>query len=229
MTNLTPHSAVHASPLARAGWSAVLAAACALAFAASPARAQQAPPSSPPPPPPPAKVDAPLVLVPPSAPPPPAPSAARGPSAQRALTVAAIRAPASGSALPPDSVRPRAPAARLAPTADAVALCSDGAFIVAPGDSTGCASHRGVRVMLQRRAEPPPKASAANTASAANVRALAAQRSVQLAPPADATMQCKDGTYLTGPPAAGRCAARGGVAALFPVAAKPVPVAPRRP
>lgn len=43
------------------------------------------------------------------------------------------------------------------------------------------------------------------------------------APPADATMRCKDGTFLTGPPAAERCRDRGGVAAIFPAPPSAVP------
>ena len=227
MTNFSPHPVVHPSQLARASWCTALAAACSLALIASPAHAQQTPPPSPPPPPP-ARMIAPLVLVPPSSSPPPAPSGAPALAAQRAATLTAIRATASASALPPDSIRFMAPAARIAPPADAVALCSDGTFIVAPGDSTGCASHRGVRVMLPPRAEPPLKASTASAAAAANVQALAAQHAERLAPPSNATMQCKDGTFLYGKPSDDRCAGNGGVAAIFSHPT-PAPARPARP
>ena len=228
MTNFTPHPVVHPSPHARASWCATLAVVCYLALVASPAHAQQTPPPSPPPPPP-ARTIAPLVLVPPSSPPPPAPSGALAPTAQRAAaTLTAIRATAAASALPPDSIRIVAPTAPLAPPANAVALCSDGTFVVAPSDSTGCASHRGVRVMLPRLAEPPLKASAASAATAANVQALAAPQAVRLAPPSNATMQCKDGTFLFGTPSADRCAGSGGVAAIFSGPRQPPP-RPTRP
>jgi hypothetical protein len=44
-------------------------------------------------------------------------------------------------------------------------------------------------------------------------------------------MLCKDGTYLLGAPAAGRCDANGGLAGVLPSArpAPPPPSLPRRP
>ncbi|CAN5864153.1 hypothetical protein BH11GEM1_BH11GEM1_20500 [soil metagenome] len=53
--------------------------------------------------------------------------------------------------------------------------------------------------------------------------------SAAAAPPAGATMRCKDGTFLTGAPSEQRCDGNGGVSVTFPAAA-PTPQPPvRRP
>jgi len=183
----------------------------------------QAPPASPPPPLP-ATTASPVVLRPPTAPPPSTVAPSRAPAATQAATFAPVRAAAPASALPPDSVRPAAAASPAEPPANAVAQCTDGAFVVAPADAGACATHGGVLVLLPQRAEPRRP-----VAARVPVSAPAAARAAALAPDG-ATMRCKDGTYLTGAPSEGRCDAYGGVAALLaaPRTAPPPPL-PRRP
>jgi hypothetical protein len=136
--------------------------------------------------------------------------------------------PAPASALPPDSVRPAPAAAPAEPPANAVAQCRDGTFVVPPNDASTCASHRGVIVILPQRGTPrPPVAARVPVSAPAAARAAAPP---EAAVPAGATMRCKDGTYLTGAPAAGRCDAYGGVAAVLPAPrTAPPPPLPRLP
>lgn len=182
----------------------------------------QAPATAPPPPPPQTAAPAP-VLRPPTAPPPPA--AAPAGAANRTATAAPVLPPGPASALPPDSVRPAPAVAPAAPPANAVAQCRDGTFVVAPSDPSACAAHRGLLVRMPevRTPVPPPARAAAPVAAA---RAA----TPEVAPPAGATMRCKDGTYLTGAPAAGRCDSYGGLAVVLPPAREtPPPPLPRRP
>ena len=146
-------------------------------------------------------------------------------SAQAAAATPAAPVPHVAPSPPPTPPKVVVPASALPPSDSAVALCKNGSWIYNPGTAADCAQRGGLQVAMPKRA-----AAAPLTAAAATMRAsIIAPAKLVVAPPTDATMQCKDGTYLSGPPSAGRCAALGGVAALFPVAAKPVPVAPRRP
>jgi hypothetical protein len=45
--------------------------------------------------------------------------------------------------------------------------------------------------------------------------------------PANATMRCKDGTYLSGAPSTDRCSGNGGTAVTYPTQ-PPTPTAPAR-
>ena len=137
-----------------------------------------------------------------------------------------LRAPAPASAMPPDSVRPATSLPVSEPPANAVAQCTDGAFVLAPDNARACAAHRGLRVLLPGRITGPPPVAAA-TRAPVMTRAAAPANGVA---PAGATMRCKDGTYLSGATAASRCDSFGGVAALLvaPPAA-PAPPRPHRP
>jgi hypothetical protein len=182
--------------------------------------AAQAPSPSPPPPPP-APVTAPAVLRPPAAPPPPAAAPTPAPA------VAASRAPTETPVLPPerigrppDSARPSAPVRAAASPANAVALCADGSFMVPPRDAGACGSHGGLRLLMPPRAAAPPRPLARVAPSPAAIRAAVA---AEMPAPSGASMRCRDGTYLTGAPAQGRCDPYGGVAAIIPAPREPPP------
>lgn len=107
------------------------------------------------------------------------------------------------------------------PPDSAVALCMDNTFVKDPGTIADCGKHGGLRVAM-----PPhgnrvlaPKASPAFA-----VRPAAANQ----APPAGATLRCKDGTYLSGNTDAARCANNGGLAAILPAQSPSLPP-PKRP
>jgi hypothetical protein len=161
-------------------------------------------------------VAAPVHLVPPPAP---------------ALTAAPSRAPAPAPTVkrlgpPPDSVRPAAAPVVVVP-ANAVAQCGDGTFMVAPDTPGGCASHRGIRVVMPARAAPAPPGATRPVAAPMTLQAGA----LSSAPPAGATMRCKDGTFQGGAPSEAACATHGGLATAL-VAPRPAPVGPaqvRRP
>lgn len=162
---------------------------------------------------PPAQPAAPELREPARATPPPRPAAAAAPSSQPSVAAAPAAGPQpmAAPATLPDSVRPRAAAAPALP-ANAVAQCVDGTFIVAPRDASACGSHRGVLVRFPVHAPPPRPSAVAPMAALAVPRPSASPAN---APPG-ATMQCKDGTFLTGQPAAARCGANGGLAAILP-------------
>jgi hypothetical protein len=132
---------------------------------------------------------------------------------------AVVAAPAllRPSAAPPPTAPVAAQAANRTPTAAPVRPMQPGSAL--PPDSVRPAP---VAVSTPRPAPvaspPPAPVAAAPTA----VRAAVAPPS---APPAGASMHCKDGTYLTGTAAPGRCDANGGVAAVLP-AAKQTPPPP---
>jgi len=171
-------------------------------------------PASAPPPPKPAVVQAPPRVAPP-------PVASPPPAGRRAAPVTAVRQPAATTlrtapapvGLPLDSIRPKA-AVSSAPPANAVALCKDGTYIVAPADASACGNHRGLQVAMPQRAAPPPAVSHV-AAPAAAVRANPAATATT--PPAGATMRCKDGTWLNGTRAAGACAGHAGLAMTVPL------------
>jgi len=155
--------------------------------------------------------------------PPPATAAAARPGATPAATpvaTAPVR-PMARTGLPVDSARPRAAPAAAPPPANAVAQCVDGTFIVAPNSAAGCSSHRGVLVRFPVTAPPPrPGATATPVTSSATMRAAPVSPAQA---PAGSTMQCRDGTWLSGPASAGRCDGNGGVAAILPAPRTPPP------
>lgn len=131
-------------------------------------------------------------------------------------------------ALPAASPAPTAPAAAPAPVvppANAVALCNDQSFILAPAAPSACATRGGLKVTLPAyRAVPTPEA----VRPAPKGPTAATPALVSDTPPAGATMRCRDGSWLSGAPAPGRCDGNGGTAAILPVA-PPIPPAPRPP
>jgi hypothetical protein len=138
----------------------------------------------------------------------------------------ATKAPPPNAQPPvPPSTRPAAPPAPVVaapapvPPAGAVALCVDNTFVKDPGTVADCAKHGGLKVAM-----PPHQKTVVRKASPA--LAVSAAAAIQ-APPAGATMHCKDGTYLTGAPSKDRCANNGGVAAILP-STPPAPAAPAR-
>lgn len=120
--------------------------------------------------------------------------------------------------LPPASPAPAAPSAPSAqlvvpvPPANAVALCGDGSFVQAPAGPAACGTRGGLRLVLPTRPSGPPPRPVPELATPAVMAAPAAASQ----PPAGATMRCKDGTWLSGAPAAERCTDRGGVATVLP-------------
>lgn len=127
----------------------------------------------------------------------------------------AAQAPRLPTASPPPPAPVEAPRL-IAPPANAVAQCGDFTFVVAPETPSACAARGGVKVVLPgaRAAAVPPTAPAAPA-----VRATAPQPAATLrddAPPAGATMRCRDGSWLTGTPSASRCDRNGGLAVILP-------------
>lgn len=122
---------------------------------------------------------------------------------------------------PPPSVTARA---AVAPPANAVALCNDQTFIVAPAAPDACTARGGLKLILPARATPPATPPGAQPA----VQAAPATPAQSATPPADATMRCKDGTWLAGTPTAARCDANGGLATILPPTPPPG-APPRRP
>ena len=119
---------------------------------------------------------------------------------------AAVKSPG----LPPDSMKPK-PVKVLPsePPVDAVALCGDGTWVIAPADPSACASRGNAKILFTPTTrQAPPLAVARSIVSQqtpfTNVR------------PDGATMQCKDGTYLFGAPSDERCRQNGGVGVTFP-------------
>ena len=124
---------------------------------------------------------------------------------------------------PPTPPKNLTPASALPPTDSSIALCKNGTWIYVPGTIADCAQRGGLQVAL------PPRARVPQVAIAAAAQAIViAPAKVASAPPATATMQCKDGTFVYGTPSDDRCSANGGVAALFPHPTPP-PARPTRP
>jgi hypothetical protein len=152
-------------------------------------------------------VTAPAALAQQAAPPPPKAAVGQAllvpPSAKPPAVVAPASVPASQRTPTPAAVAPMPRASRL--PVDSVRP----ATIAAPA----------VRPMLRK---PPPTPGEITSA-----RASVAVRTGPVGPPAGATMQCKDGTFLAGRPLADRCSGNGGVAVTFPSAPPPPPAAKR--
>jgi hypothetical protein len=153
-----------------------------------------------------------------------------GMAAVALIALTTERASAQGTAAPPTAPAPHVspspppvaqtvlvPASALPPTDSAVALCNNGTFVKEPGTVADCASRGGLRVAMPPRVKAPALAPA--LAPSFSLRPAIADQ----APPAGATMRCKDGTYLSGTASANRCANNGGLAAILP---PPPPVPP---
>lgn len=158
------------------------------------------------------------------------------------LIAALAAAPASAQQEPPARVPPPAPAARPVETrpVGSVLRCKDGVWAPAGATDASCASHGGVGYRL-RQIIPPPAALARpeTTTTAAvpapptgsglveqstvtTIRPSATRAGVQQQkgppgrPPADATLLCMDGTFLTGAAEPSRCSSHGGLTAILP-------------
>ena len=156
------------------------------------------------------------------APPPPlslAPPPAPGRAAQRAVPAPAPVVPIKPASPSPDSLRRAAAAPFPAPPANAVALCADGTYLVAPAAPDGCTAHGGLRIRMLPAAPPAPPGAVRVTTGPAALRAAT--------PPAGATMRCKDGTFLAGAPSDAACTGHGGLAAALP-APRQAPAGPAR-
>ncbi len=129
----------------------------------------------------------------------------------------------------PVSPPPPAPAAARAteaPPANAVALCNDQSYIIAPAEPAACAARGGLKVTLPGARKAPQPAVVAPAIRAAETRPATTGQND--APPAGATMRCKDGSWLAGAAVASRCDGNGGLAVILPALAPPPP-APARP
>lgn len=127
-------------------------------------------------------------------------------------------------ALPPASPPPTGPAPApkvVPPPANAVAQCNDLTFVVPPSQPASCSTRGGVKLTLPGvRPTPAPLAATASVRAATPPPAASARND---APPAGATMRCRDGTWLAGTPSDSRCDRNGGLAVILP-APLPVPV-----
>jgi len=122
--------------------------------------------------------------------------------------------PMPAAAPPPPPVTAPAP---VTPPENAVALCSDDTFVLAPATVAACDARGGLKVaMPPRRVPPPAPDTAPGTAPGMAPVPMLMQVAPEATPPAGATMRCKDGTWLTGSPAGNRCVERGGVATILP-------------
>ena len=140
---------------------------------------------------------------------------ARGAEAQGVAPAGNGPAPVKAPGLPPDSMKPK-PAKMLPaePPVDAVALCGDGTWVVAPADPSACASRGNAKILFT------PTTRQATPLTAA--RSIIAQPTpFAIVRPDGATMQCKDGTYLFGAPSDERCWQNGGVGVTFPPSGRP--------
>jgi hypothetical protein len=127
--------------------------------------------------------------------------------------------PTMPPASPPPPTPARAPLV-VPPPADAVAQCNDLSFVVSPAEPAACATRGGIKVRL-----PGPRRVPVTAAAAPAVRAAPAPAGNE-APPAGATMRCRDGSWLSGAPSESRCERNGGLAVILPA---PPPVPPRAP
>ena len=120
---------------------------------------------------------------------------------------------------PPAPVPMGAAASRLAPTPAPAPV--EPMKPASPPPPRPAAALTPAPALLTAPAPPPPRPTVAPSPSTA--AHLVAPP--ETAWPTGATMRCKDGTYLTGPPAADRCANNGGVTAIM--APHPAPPTPR--
>lgn len=148
---------------------------------------------------------------------------ARGAAAQQASAVSPVRA---------DSAY-RAPAdTRGAGPNGATLRCRDGSYPAPKAPDSACDGKGGVLVRFPlipvpaRRTDAaparslrtlPPGATLATPPAAPTAESRAAERVPAAVPPANATLLCRDGTYIVSDTTAARCAAHGGVRGRFPV------------
>ncbi|MCE9601363.1 MAG: DUF3761 domain-containing protein [Gemmatimonadetes bacterium] len=134
-----------------------------------------------------------------------------------AAVAASLAAQDPPRTLPAASPPPTAPAPApkvVAPPANAVAQCNDLTFVVPPAQPAACGTRGGVKLTL-----PGVRPAPAAPATTPSVRAAAAQPAANArndAPPAGATMRCRDGTWLSGTPSESRCDRNGGLAVILP-------------
>jgi hypothetical protein len=134
--------------------------------------------------------------------------------------------PAAPVALPIDTKQPLGATIR----------CADGSWIPAGGAVTVCDTHKGIAFRLPEKTPPPPAKTrpdagatkiapppapqgiSAPVVTSSSVRSTANANAPKgpIAPPADATLACMDGTFLTGAADASRCQAYGGLSAILP-------------
>lgn len=153
-------------------------------------------------------------------------SPARGtpPSPKRDGALAAVpRTPAV--ATPPAAYRPVADvrAARRQPIPVVIQPPSAGGGPLVPPSPAAAVAIPTLPPLARR--DPPPRVAPAMAAATA----VSARGPGTDVPPTGATARCKDGSYLTGNPAPGRCGARGGVAVELAIPRQPTPPPPRRP
>ena len=137
---------------------------------------------------------------------------------------ASAQAPSPTPAPPAPAVAPPPPPPASASDAvpmGALARCRDGSYVLAEPVESSCADRGGLLVRLPRR-EPVSAPLRAGPAPIRSIQAAPAER------PANATAQCRDGSYVTTPPNGSTCGAHGGVAAILPEPrrAPPAPPAP---
>ena len=119
--------------------------------------------------------------------------------------------------------------------------CKDGSWVPAGGAVTACDTHQGLAFRFPEKTPPPPplirpdagatkavpppapqgisapEATSSSIRSTSNSSASASSPKGLMTPPADATLACMDGTFLTGPAEPSRCKAYGGLTAILPL------------
>ena len=124
----------------------------------------------------------------------------------------------AGPAAPP----PPSPGAVEEPQpADASGRCRDGSYVVAAEPDAACGGRGGILARFPRPATLPVSAARVRPADASTVPTM-------LQRPANATAQCRDGSFAVGLPTSSMCASNGGVAAIFPPP-RSVPTPPATP
>jgi hypothetical protein len=155
-----------------------------------------------------------------------------------AASVLAQGAPSSKPAPPAAPTRPRIDLSR--PEGSTI-KCKDGTWAPKGADASACDAHRGLAYRLPEIIKPPaakprpdadqPRptppsapevvggAKATGDATPSNMSGAAGRETApppNAAPPANAVMLCRDGTYLSGERIASRCDAHGGLTGYLP-------------